>query len=173
MSINNARGRPPALKHPPAGRLESCPRCCHPPALQPHEEPRRCPRRTPTQAHPQPIFPHRCCSSSEDARNTRVFRHGGDAATVSRVRPGRPAGSWDEMAAQGSGGLRGAPAARRPWGRPCSGPAAARGGAAERGADNQAPGCLGNQILARNSESFPGHFQHGVWSGEALDWGGG
>lgn len=39
--------------------------------------------------------------------------------------------------------------------------------------DNQPSGFLGNKILAGNSESFPGHFQHGEWSGEALDWGGG
>lgn len=42
-------------------------------------------------------------------------------------------------------------------------------GAARGAAEKQAPGCLGNQILARNSESFPGHSQHGEWSGEALD----
>lgn len=35
--------------------------------------------------------------------------------------------------------------------------------------DNQPSGFLGNKILARNSESFPGHFQHGEWSREALD----
>lgn len=35
--------------------------------------------------------------------------------------------------------------------------------------DNQPSGFLGNKILARNSESFPGHFQHGEWSRKALD----
>lgn len=30
-------------------------------------------------------------------------------------------------------------------------------------------GFLGNKTLARNSESFPGHFQHGEWSRKALD----